>query len=258
MPNTRHIVNKRLAWFRPNKQHDWDEHWAKLLTMDNFPEQVYGLGMLDFMLPYLPKTGPILEAGCGMGQIVHTLRKLGFDCEGVDTAQKTIARIHELQPSLPVQVGDVLELPVNDNHYSGLISLGVIEHRFEGPEPFLKESYRVLKPEGVAIFTVPHFNLLRRAKAKLGCFNTPIPANSCFYQYALTANELGKLLQAQGFFTEKIAYYDPWKGLKDELFLFNKIHHNPTRVKQWRAWANRQKWLLPYVSHMIAFICRKK
>lgn len=76
---------------------------------------------------------------------VVTLNARGYDIEGVDYAEETIEQLKVLFPDLPVRVGEVTNLDVEDGHYSGYISLGVIEHCKEGPEPFLREACRVSK-----------------------------------------------------------------------------------------------------------------
>lgn len=255
---TRYFSNKRLVYYRPFDPIDWDAHWAEHISMSLFPGKVWGFGMLPFLPEVLPRQGKILEAGCGMGQIVHKLRLLGFDCEGVDSAALTIARIRELLPDLPVSVGDVLRLEVPDGYYSGYISLGVIEHREEGPEPFLEEAWRVLKPGGTAVFTVPFLNPLRRFKARFGCFSSAPKADEVFYQYAFTCEELESLLRGQGFSIIDRTYYDPWKGLKDELPPCAAINKKPKLAAKCRNWAGRQQWLYPLAAHMLALICRKE
>lgn len=254
---TRYFMQDRLVYYRHYDSIDWDEHWANLISDKLFPAKVNGLGPLSFLKQALPRHGKILEAGCGRGQIVHKLRMMGFDCEGVDNAMQTIRKVKELRPDLPVTIGDVLHLDVPDNYYSGYVSLGVIEHRQEGPEPFLDEAWRVVKPGGIAVFTVPFNNSLRRLKAKLGCFSAPPKPEEVFYQYAFTRQELTGLLQAHKFAVTSCAYYDPWKGLKDEIPLFAAINRNPSLAIKFRSWAERSSWLYPYVSHMLALVCRK-
>ena len=59
--------------------------------------------------------------------------------------------VRELYPDLPIRAGDVTCIEVPEKYYSGYISLGVMEHCRQGPETFLKEAYRVLENDGVAI-----------------------------------------------------------------------------------------------------------
>lgn len=53
---------------------------------------------------------------------------------------------------------DINNMPLKDNSIDFIYGGGVIEH-FKDTNNILKESYRVLKPEGISFNTVPAFNL---------------------------------------------------------------------------------------------------
>ena len=98
-----------------------------------------------------------------------------------------------------------------DGRYAGYVSLGVVEHRREGPEPFLREAFRILADGGTAIFSVPHFHLLRRVKARLGIFSRP-PGDREFYQFAYAGPELRRLLTSVGFEVVEEHHWNAVKG----------------------------------------------
>ena len=110
---------------------------------------------------YLPKGGRILEAGCGRGRWVLYLRGLGYDVAGIDLADSDLAAARALDPSVPIERGDVLEAPFPDNSFDAVISLGVVEHFEEGPRRAFAEVRRLLKPQGLFLVTVPTQNLVR-------------------------------------------------------------------------------------------------
>lgn len=118
----------------------------------------------SYILKYMPKTGKILEAGCGLARFVKYLSDKGYDVEGVEYSKKTVAMVKELDAELKVMQGDILDLPYETNSIDGIISLGVVEHFTEGPHEPLKEMCRVLKPGSFAIITVPSLNLIRKIK----------------------------------------------------------------------------------------------
>jgi len=129
-----------------------------------------------YILKYLPKTGTILEAGCGLGHFVKYLSNKKYNIEGIEINRKTVKASNQIVPDLIIKQGDVSKLFYTDNSISGYISLGVVEHLIEGPEIALKEAYRVLKPGSIAIITVPCFNGLRRIKHITGI---------CYLEYYL-------------------------------------------------------------------------
>jgi len=117
-----------------------------------------------YILKYLPKSGKIIEAGCGLGRFVKYLSDEGYDIEGIEYSEETVRIVKEIDPGLKVIQGDVLNMPYRTNSIDGIISLGVVEHFISGCDKPLKEMYRILKPGGVAIITVPSFNLIRKVK----------------------------------------------------------------------------------------------
>ena len=115
----------------------------------------------------LPKGERILEGGCGLGPYLIRLRQLGYDVEGIDYNEGPIKKIYEYDPALPVKVGDVTAIPYPEGHFSGYLSLGVIEHFSEGPQKAIREAHRVLKPGGVFVVAVPTRNIFMDLKTPL-------------------------------------------------------------------------------------------
>jgi SAM-dependent methyltransferase len=74
----------------------------------------------------------------------------------------------------------------------------VVEHCIEGPEPFLVEAYRVLKPGGRIIVAVPYYGALRHVKRWLGLYEHKPPALP-FFQYGFDKAQLHGLLRKAGF-----------------------------------------------------------
>lgn len=116
----------------------------------------------DYFDKYLPVTEPILEAGCGLGAWLIYLKNKGYNIVGIDWDGKVIERLREYNKNLDVLQGDVCRLNISNNHLGAYISLGVVEHFQEGIDKPLAEAWRVLKPGGVIILTVPFNNLFRR------------------------------------------------------------------------------------------------
>lgn len=228
----------------------WDAHWRHYLS-----ERIYRKaerGHLEYLNPvihYVPRSGRILEAGCGMGQYVLALKARGFDVEGVDFGEETIAAVKQMRPDLPVRVGDVTRLDVPDGSYRGYISLGVVEHRREGPEPFLREAYRVLEPGGMALVSVPYFHPIRRLKARMGLY-ADRARDVEFYQYAFRDEEFASLLIAAGFEIVYRTTYGSAKGIRDE------IPWTRSLLKLRGVHRLVERPLKPY-AHMLLMVCRK-
>ena len=88
-------------------------------------------------------------------------------------------------------------MPYADDTFDGVISWGVVEHDEAGPSRALREMFRVLKPGGMAVITVPIDSPTQRRSAEL--LYRPAGASQVFFQYFMTAAELAEELRAEGF-----------------------------------------------------------
>ncbi len=252
------LHNDRLACFYENKEHSWDEHWAEIITPDLYKEEEKPyFGEFSFLKEHSPPLGKILEAGCGTGIYVWKLSQLGFDCEGIDTAAAAIDQVHRIKPMLPIEIGDVLNISKPDSYYAGIISLGVIEHREDGPEPFIAEMSRVLMNNGVAIITFPYFNKLRKIKSFLGLYSKKLNTNDIFYQYYLSEDEVSSIANKYGFKIIMKYYYDVPFCFKLEIANKENAIYKFLRRLLLKI-CKELPIIKPSFSHCCALICKKQ
>lgn len=165
-------------------KYQWSEIWGKT----SLSEQLSGCSkdeLLPIYLKYLPKDGLILEGGAGYGRLVISLSQLGYKIIGVELIQKCVEMAKKEYPKIDMRQGDVNKLDFPDEHFSAYISMGVIEHFLEGPARALKEMYRVLKSNGIAIVCVPAFNWLRKIKYPLRNSLRSLMGESSFFRSLL-------------------------------------------------------------------------
>lgn len=96
----------------------------------------------------------VLDVGCGVGQVVATLAREGFDAWGVDVAEANIVRSRQLTDRCRWYDGG--RLPFPDGHFASVGALNVLEHVQE-PEVFVAEVVRVTAPGGQIVFSSPNF-----------------------------------------------------------------------------------------------------
>jgi len=92
--------------------------------------------------------GNLIDIGCGTKPYKDLLAPYVTLHIGVDH----LASMHE--KSNIDQVGTAYQIPADNASFDSAICTAVLEH-LEEPEQALRECYRVLKPGGVAIYSVP-------------------------------------------------------------------------------------------------------
>jgi O-antigen chain-terminating methyltransferase len=117
---------------------------------------------LDIYLPDLRKSGPVLDLGCGRGELLLMLRDDGVEAIGVDgdAALAGSAR----RRGLEVLEGDVLEVlrTLGEGSQGAVTALHLFEHL--APDVLaavLAEARRVLRPGGLLIAECPNPHSLR-------------------------------------------------------------------------------------------------
>jgi len=184
----------------------WDEIWKNTNAVDYWYsaragklEADYERLFMKYLLPFRPnlEAVKILEAGCGVGQVAVALRARGFDCYGLDYAEKTIKLLNKQFPDYPFHKGDIRNLPYADASFDAYISLGVIEHFVEGQDVMLQEAARIIKPGGYIFISVPALNGYRKLKCRMGRYKDE--ASAPFFESCLSVEELYSLCISAGF-----------------------------------------------------------
>lgn len=192
----------------------WEENWSTgsienaVSFYDINPDKI----IFD---RFLPKSGLILEGGCGLGQYIYIWSNERRRVVGLDFTFSPLKKFKQTYSTLSSTIinGDVSKLPFKDNTFDAYYSGGVVEHFENGPYEALKEAYRVLKPNGTLIISVPFYNLVRflnnhffykRERNGKGVWlkepSDKIKFNGYnFFQYAYKKNEFKCILEHAGF-----------------------------------------------------------
>lgn len=103
----------------------------------------------------------ILDVGCGDGFYLYILNSLpmkfkliGFDHDEIVLRN---ARKNVISKSIKLIKGDIIKMPFKENYYKKVIMTEVLEH-VEDDKKALLEVYRILKPGGILVLTVPSYN----------------------------------------------------------------------------------------------------
>jgi ubiquinone/menaquinone biosynthesis C-methylase UbiE len=253
------FVRLHRYWRAPDEEM-WDEIWGRLAKRDYWRGALAGKLNSAYekaFFRYLNR-GKVLEAGCGVGQVVLALRARGIDCHGLDYAQETIANLNETFPDVPFKHGDVRSLPYDDRYFDGYISLGVIEHFVDGQDLMLAEAARVLKPGAYAFVSVPVLNGFRRLRCKLNTYRTS--ADLPFFESCLSVDELEFLLSEAGFDCVDVIYLNPVMTFMQETPL-RPIYRQIEDVRFVRGVVDRLfNFFLPksWFGHMVMMVAKKR
>ena len=102
----------------------------------------------------LLKNSTVLDVGCGNGKNIKYLLDNDIRAFGIDFSEKLVKVCK--RKKLDVTVGDVLDIPFNDNSFDNIISIAVIHHlqKEEDRIKALNEMIRVCKNNGKILISV--------------------------------------------------------------------------------------------------------
>ncbi len=132
---------------------DFAGHYEKI-----FP---YREGVFKFLDQWLPRTGRILDIGCGTGRYCAELSKSGRQTVGIDLDPGMISQAEELNPGGNFRIigmEDIRLLPAGS--FDGIVCIGnVLPHLPAGRlAAFLMDVKELLAPGGVWIFQTVNFD----------------------------------------------------------------------------------------------------
>jgi SAM-dependent methyltransferase len=155
---------------------------------------------LALYTPYLSKDDIILEAGSGLSGAVITLRRMGYNVVGLDYAINALQIARRYDSTQRLLAGDVHALPFPENALGGYLSFGVLEHFEHGMGPALAEAFRILKPGGVMVLTIPYPNVVNRFVAwRRKRQGTSVLTDDEFYESTYDRDALAGNVQRAGF-----------------------------------------------------------
>jgi SAM-dependent methyltransferase len=152
------------------------------------------LGVLDRFVPAGGGPLDVLDAGCGGGATLESLRNRYGNACGLELSGEAVAYARER--GRDVMQGSIEEMPFADESLDLALALDVIEHVYDDASA-LRELHRVLKPGGSLLLTVPALMLL---------WSQHDMANGHYRRY--TEGQLRRRVEEAGFETAFSTYFN--------------------------------------------------
>ncbi len=96
--------------------------------------------------------GPVLDVGCGTGQVVRNL-PLGMVVDGLDLSAEMLEHARRMGRYRNLIEADVTQpLPLRPHNYEGWVSAGTFTHGHVGPQAVAR-LVSMLRPGGLAVFS---------------------------------------------------------------------------------------------------------
>lgn len=104
----------------------------------------------------VPKTGRVLDAGCGEGYGAELLRRAGADSVvGLDYEGTTLRHLAKAYPQISLVQGNLVQTGFTTGAFDLVVSLQTIEHLWEQPR-FISECRRILSEQGQLVLSTPN------------------------------------------------------------------------------------------------------
>jgi 2-polyprenyl-3-methyl-5-hydroxy-6-metoxy-1,4-benzoquinol methylase len=159
-----------------------------------------------------------LDAGCGSGVIARELAVLGANVIAVDASPKMLAQArddtHSTTGSIDYKLIESVEtLPLQDGVADGVLCSSVLEY-VENPDAALREFFRVIRPDGLLIVSVPNcWSVIRMAQQAARLIGRLGGAALFDYlsvsRHSYSRWSIHKALRRAGFDVEEIALFSP-------------------------------------------------
>lgn len=135
----------------------WAESW-KSIDPKRIAEYVKSMDMApDDMILILRQhqAKTVCDAGCGCGIYCAKLLRNGFSVFGFDVSEDAVQIAKRNAPEAELKTADIRMTGYDSDSFDAVISRDVLDHMTkENAQLALRELYRIVKPGGIAIFTL--------------------------------------------------------------------------------------------------------
>lgn len=126
----------------------------------NFPSFLYQTNRINETIPEIKKLlkpkSKLLDIACGSGYVLSVLPKGSY---GIDINPRHVKAASANAPNAKIIEGDIKKTPFKPGFFDLILAMEIFEHIPDG-NLVIDEVWRILKPHGVFLVTVPSENFL--------------------------------------------------------------------------------------------------
>ncbi|RJQ27342.1 class I SAM-dependent methyltransferase [Candidatus Parcubacteria bacterium] len=105
------------------------------------------------------RQGEILDIGCGRGDLLARMKKMGWGTCGIQISENSISAA-KINYGLNILYGDFVDLDLGSRQFDVVSFFYVLEH-VHRPKAYLEKARNLLKPGGVIIVSIPNGDSLQ-------------------------------------------------------------------------------------------------
>lgn len=124
------------------------------------PRHYYRETLIMKTIKSILPSGKILDIGCGTGSLMLQLTLSGYNVSGADLSDECIRLTKDRMKTFAPDAKPIIkrcnaeDINFSDGQFDALIAAEILEH-VEDDRRAVKEFYRLLKPKGICLITVP-------------------------------------------------------------------------------------------------------
>jgi ubiquinone/menaquinone biosynthesis C-methylase UbiE len=183
--------------------------WEQGYDSDTFSVRVR---VLSSLIPKASLRQHWLDAGCGTGTLSRWLvRERSFSVVAIDGSEQMLLNASR-KPGLEYRRADVINTGLSEGSFDGVLCSSVLEY-LSSVEAALQEFWRVLKPGGTLIASVPNASLRVRIPLKTVYWLTRPLGRKRWYtfldhsKHCYSVALFAEMLQGMGFSTERMVEF---------------------------------------------------
>jgi SAM-dependent methyltransferase len=119
------------------------------------------------------RTGRIFDMGCGRGSFLKIMKQDGWAVQGLEL-NKALAESIQAAHQIPVLSGDLLKAKLPPGSFEVITISHVLEH-VRRPRQIIEECYRLLRPGGLLVISIPHIGSLQSRLGGRVWFHLDVP-----------------------------------------------------------------------------------